>query len=307
MQVAFLVANPAASQFTGGLHRSVARSLSRRFEVEPIWPNSPDEARGAAARAVTDGAGLVIAMGGDGVVHHVAQGLIGSKTPLAIIPAGTTNVVARLAGIPERPSAAVKLLTGEHAIVPQPVLEVDAETQRGPLHRAALFALGVGPDALVVAAADAEPYRKYRFGGVHYARTALAVTWGQLRKMRPNATLSAGGQTRRVIGAMAQFRPAYTFFGRVPLRFETATPAPMTVLAIERVRMRKTLSIVRGALGKGGLDRVAGFEVLPSVESMSIRSDRPLLAQADGELLAEVTSLEARFRADGFLLAIPPQ
>ncbi|MBT8212186.1 MAG: acylglycerol kinase family protein, partial [Acidimicrobiia bacterium] len=86
-----LIANPAASGFTGAMHRNVMATLNRDFEVVPIWPDGPAEAAAAARDAATDGFDVVAAMGGDGVVHHVANGIAYSPTALAIIPAGTTN------------------------------------------------------------------------------------------------------------------------------------------------------------------------------------------------------------------------
>ncbi|NIR41978.1 MAG: diacylglycerol kinase family lipid kinase, partial [Actinobacteria bacterium] len=53
-------------------------------------PGGPDEARGVAADAATEGYDVVAAMGGDGIVHQVANGLLGGEAALGIVPAGTT-------------------------------------------------------------------------------------------------------------------------------------------------------------------------------------------------------------------------
>jgi len=58
--------------------------------------------------------GLVVAVGGDGTVSEVVQGLAGSECPLGIIPAGTANILATELGIPMNPVLAVEaLLSGE--------------------------------------------------------------------------------------------------------------------------------------------------------------------------------------------------
>lgn len=306
MEVAVLLANPAASQFTGGLHRAVTRGLATAYRVDALWPNSPDEAQVAAAKAAADGAELVVAMGGDGVVHHVAQGLVGSETSLGILPVGTTNVLARLLGIPHRAGAALKLLTGDHRVSTQPVLEIVADTPIGSLERSAVFALGVGADARVVQEAETEPFRKYRFGGVHYARTTLRVAWSDLRHRQPEGEVLVGGEAIPAFGVMAQFHRAYTYFGRIPLRLAADPPDPMTVLAIDDLAMRRAPRIAAGIAGGRGLGGVRGFTVYEQVDSLGFRADEPVPVQADGEHLGSVTRLEARLRPDSLPVVVPP-
>ena len=52
-----------------------------------------------AARAAAEGADLVIAAGGDGTINEVMEGMVGSGVPLAVLPAGTANVLALETGL----------------------------------------------------------------------------------------------------------------------------------------------------------------------------------------------------------------
>ncbi len=61
-----------------------------------------------AARAASQGLPLVFVVGGDGSLNEAANGLAGSETALAMVPAGTVNIWAREVGIPRRPLAAVR-------------------------------------------------------------------------------------------------------------------------------------------------------------------------------------------------------
>jgi diacylglycerol kinase (ATP) len=75
----------------------------RQYDIVPeVWYTTPDDAGGGLARrAVAEGIEMVIAAGGDGTLHEVATGLIGTNCTLAIIPLGTMNNVARSLEIPE--------------------------------------------------------------------------------------------------------------------------------------------------------------------------------------------------------------
>jgi diacylglycerol kinase (ATP) len=68
--------------------------------VEPHVTLEPGDASAMAAAAARAGADAVIAMGGDGTVNEVVNGLDGFDTPLGIIPLGTANDFATQAGIP---------------------------------------------------------------------------------------------------------------------------------------------------------------------------------------------------------------
>ena len=285
MQRVVVIANPVASQFTGGSHRDVMALLNKRFDVEALWPGSAPEATAAAVQAVTEDAEIVVAMGGDGMVHHVAQGLIGTDTALGIIPAGTTNVVARIFDIPSKHTKAVRLITD--VTTPTRVGTARISLTRGNIETVhhAVFAAGLGLDAEVVRVADADPYRKYRFGSLHYARSALGVGFKSYPSVKPHVTLSADGRTTLATTALAQFREAYTYFGEIPLRFEDAPPNPMSVLILDRLKRRRVPKIFFSAVFHRDLDSIEGFEVWNEVTSMGFEADPPVAAQADGEAL----------------------
>jgi diacylglycerol kinase family enzyme len=257
--------------------------LATTFGVEALWPGSPAEATAASVQAVEEDAAIVVAMGGDGMVHHVAQGLIGTDTALGIIPAGTTNVVARLFGIPSKHSKAARLIIAK----PEPRqfgtarLTLDRGDTETVHH--AIFACGLGLDAEVVKVADADPYRKYRFGSVHYARSALGVGIKSFPSVRPHVSFTTGERTIEGVTALVQFREVYTYFGRIALRLASGVPDPMSVLVLERLKRRRIPGILFNALTHRDLDEIAGFEIWPRVESMMFQAEPPVAVQADGE------------------------
>lgn len=300
-----LVANPAASQFTGGDHRQILRLLSRQHMVEAVWPKSAGDARTIAVDAVTAGFDGVVAMGGDGIVHQVAQALVGSEVYLAVLPAGTTNVFARQVGLPSRATRAARLLTGEVAVSRRPVVAVEATTASGDvLVHHAVFAVGAGLDADVVAAAETEPYRKYRFGAVHYARTALRLLWSEIRRRPPGIDVTAGPRSARSIGVMAQFHDSFTYFGRWPLRFQAEPPSPMSVLLVERLPIRRVPGLLR-RVASGSLARTPGIDLWTGVESFSLTAEPPALVETDGELIGAVTAARFTFRPEALWVVGP--
>lgn len=293
-----VIANPIASQFTGGTHRDVMSTLAKSHDVEAVWPADAAETSLAAAQAARAGASVVVAMGGDGMVHHVSQGLVGTYSTLGIIPVGTTNVVARLLGVPFRASKAVKLIDRAAGALPMGMVRLTLRRGTTNTTHHAAFAAGFGLDAEVVVEADRDPYRKYRFGSIHYARTALRIGLGRFPSRKPHLTITSGTRSAMATAALIQFRGVYTYFGRIPLRVDRAEPSPMTVMSMNRLRRRHIPRILIGAIGRKGLGSVPGVEVWHGVSGLEMTADPPVAAQADGEALGLVDGATAEWVPD---------
>lgn len=88
------------------------RELLQRHGVaaEIETPDDEAAARQAVSRAIDDGAEVVVAAGGDGTVHLVVGGLLGTDVALGILPLGRVMNIARALGIPRDLDAAADIL-----------------------------------------------------------------------------------------------------------------------------------------------------------------------------------------------------
>ena len=275
--------------------------------MEASWPQSPDHARQLAKSAVADSYDVVAAMGGDGVAHHVGHTLAGTDTALGLIPTGTTNVYARLLAVPEKPVPAARLLAGENQTVSAPLLSIDGQGTDSQLRHHALFAAGFGFDADVVRAAELEPYRKYRFGGIHYARTAIGTLVAEYRNRRPHSKVRVGGEVTEAVAVLIQFHPVYTYFGRLKLSIAPTPAGTLTVLTMEALPARRLPRIGAALLRGADLSRIPGFRVWPVVEEVHIESTPAISGQADGELTGPWTEARATLRPHSLRVIIPPE
>ena len=300
-----LVANPLASGFTGAMHREVLDILATTYDADSVWPNSPSESQEASAKAAADGVDVVVAMGGDGVVHHVANGIAHSDTALGIIPAGTTNVLARILGLPSRPIPAAEYLASrppQHRIA---LGRVDASGPQGRLSGYAVFAAGFGLDAEVVQQAETTPHRKVWFGGLHYARSAGWMFLSKFRNRLPTMRATSGDHKGDAVAVITQIHWPYTYFGRTPLRL---TPHPVTGLSsliIEKVPAPRAVALAGTAVTGRGMDRLPGISVWAGIDEVAVSADPPAWFQADGELLGRLDELHLRYAPDALAVLAP--
>ncbi|WP_417509989.1 diacylglycerol/lipid kinase family protein [Microbacterium sp.] len=83
--------------------RSALHDLSSEagWEAPSFYPTSIEDAGQQAAReAIATGVDVVLVAGGDGTVRAVAEAMAGTDVPLAIVPSGTGNLLARNLGLP---------------------------------------------------------------------------------------------------------------------------------------------------------------------------------------------------------------
>jgi diacylglycerol kinase family enzyme len=290
MQRLLLIANPSASGFTGAGFRGVVETLSGGFEVRVEWPENAQESRRCAAAAASDGVDVVAAMGGDGVVHHVANGVVGTATSLAIIPAGTTNVLARIHHMPSDPvKAAAALRTARPQLVP--AAHIAAEGREGESHYA-FFSVGLGLDADVVAVAEQRPHSKLFFGPLHYARTVAGQVLGTYLSKPANLRVECGGDRVDAVTVVIQVHDRYSYFGPMPLRLSRTTRGDLTVAAFERIDLLTTGDVITRLALRRSVGNGSRVHVWDDVEKLVVEADPPTLMQADGELLGEQTSVE---------------
>lgn len=165
MKVA-VVANPAKS--LGGGLLELRRELERAGVADPLWHEVAKSRKAPAAlkQVLAEGAELVFAWGGDGLVQRCIDALAGSDIPLGVLPAGTSNLLATNLGLPLDIADAVAVgLGGERR-------RIDVGRFNG--ERFAVMA-GSGIDAAMIR--DADRGLKDRLGRVAYV-------WAGLKNLR---------------------------------------------------------------------------------------------------------------------------
>jgi diacylglycerol kinase (ATP) len=99
---AAIVYNPAGRVPLDKLREAVEAEERRRGWAGSRWYETvrEDSGRGAAREALADRPSVVLVAGGDGTVRAVAEVIHGSGTPVALLPGGTGNLLARNLGLP---------------------------------------------------------------------------------------------------------------------------------------------------------------------------------------------------------------
>ena len=149
----FILHNPNAGPAARRHYHSILTLLrDAGVHAELVETSRHGEGTKATAEAALSGSfDAIVAAGGDGTVHDVAEGVLGSATPLGVMPMGTANVFAREVGLPFSPErVASMLLYGKARAI-----------QVGQINnRAFLFVVGIGFDAEAVAHFEASGTRQ---------------------------------------------------------------------------------------------------------------------------------------------------
>lgn len=248
--------------------------------------------RGAAltAEALAAGARVVVAAGGDGTVRACAGAMAGTGVPLAVLPRGTANLLARTLRLPAALSAALTVVF-DGANRPVDL----AETGSGTFAAMA----GIGLDAAVVAATPR--LAKHRLGWLGYAAAGAAHMAGRYHRFE--VRLDGGPPLVR--------RARAVVVGNVGL-----LPGGFAILPDARVDDGLLDVGILAAGDPVGWALVAGRVLTASrrddrhlqrhqARLVTIRSDTILPRQVDGEILAPDCSLTVTVRPKALLVRVP--
>jgi diacylglycerol kinase family enzyme/membrane-associated phospholipid phosphatase len=109
-----VVANPVKVKDGGPGQRQIQAALAGAGWPAPLWleTSREDPGGGQTRRAVQAGAEVIFAVGGDGTVTACASELADTDAALAVVPAGTGNLLAANLRLPAHPAGAVAAATG---------------------------------------------------------------------------------------------------------------------------------------------------------------------------------------------------
>ena len=212
----------AGKSFGDGLP-GLRRELARQGVEDPLWIEVPKSkfVPKQVKRALGEGCDLIFAWGGDGTVQRCVDKLAGTETPLAILPAGTANLLATNLGIPQDIEHAVEIgLHGERRKLD--VGQFDSE-------RFAVMA-GAGFDAAMIQQADGA--LKDRFGRAAYVWTGSKSLRAKPFKAKikvdgapwylGDASCILVGNVGRLFGGIEVFEDARPDDGRLEIGVVTA-------------------------------------------------------------------------------------
>lgn len=282
---ALLIYNPTSGgrrhRRFGEIERAVRILHDAGIKTELAPTTAAGAAQHLARQAVEQQREMVIACGGDGTVNEIINGLAGSNVPMALLPAGTANILAKELRIPwDIPHAARLIPDG---IIRRIALGVATHVNGGhsaevpPEGRYFLSVGGAGPDGAIVNAVD--PALKKKTGVLAYwAEGAKQL----VRYDFPEMLVHSGGQQRRasiiVIGRTVNYGGPFKITTGANLfedSFEMLTNAT-------RSRLRYLACLP--ALWLGKLRSMEGIEAWKSTEvTCEPANGQPVFAQVDGE------------------------
>jgi YegS/Rv2252/BmrU family lipid kinase len=290
---AAIVVNPTKVDDDEAFRKSVRRAMDDHGWDEPLWleTTAEDPGRGQAESAVSAGVELVLACGGDGTVTACAEGVTGTGVPLAIIPMGTGNLLARNLGLPMGMDEALAVALGG---AQQPI---DAGRVNGTLF---VVMAGLGLDARMLS--DTSDQLKKRLGWIAYAisaarhlgdrpmRVTVSADGGRRRRMRANALIVGNvGWLRGGLPLLPDARPDDGMLDAVVL---IAGGLTGWLAATANIALRRP--------ARGGIYRVQ-FTKLQVVLSR----EEPW--ELDGEVMGSTRRLTVEAQPGSLLLRMPPQ
>ncbi|WP_165065559.1 diacylglycerol/lipid kinase family protein [Marisediminicola senii] len=195
MKIAAVIYNPIKVDLDA-LREAITTEADAAGWGETRWyPTSvEDEGQGATGEALADKVDLVIAAGGDGTVRAVAEAVRGSGVPVALLPSGTGNLLARnlKLTLDNMPTSVKVAFTGVDRDIDLGVIDIEREDKSRDRHVYVVMA-GMGLDAKMIENTDDD--LKAKAGWVAYVK-AIAASLRDRNELHLRFQLDGGPRRR---------------------------------------------------------------------------------------------------------------
>ncbi|WP_030928995.1 diacylglycerol/lipid kinase family protein [Streptomyces sp. NRRL S-646] len=307
---ALLVANPAATTTSARTRDVLTHALASEMKLEAVTTEYRGHARDLGRQAAeSDDIDLVVALGGDGTVNEVVNGLLHAGPDLeglprlAVVPGGSTNVFARALGLPNDAVEATGALLdalreGSERTVGMGIAEGTPGTEDEAVpSRWFTFCAGLGFDAGVVGRVEQQREQGRKSTHALYLRQVARQFLQEPNRRHGSITLERPGEepvTDLVLSIICNTSP-WTYLGNRPVyaspkaSFDTgldllSLSRMSTVSAARYATQLLTSSPERGPHGKHVVS-------LHDLDRFTLHSKVPLPLQMDGDHLGLRTSV----------------
>ena len=303
MRILFIV-NSVASSVTARRRVVIHKALSADHDVTLAETSRRGHATRLAQSAARESYDLVVVLGGDGTFNEAANGLAGTDTALGVLPGGSTNVFARILGLPDDSVDAAGVLLD--ALAAGNIERIGLGSVEG---RYFLFHCGVGFDAAVVEQVERRgPWK--RWAGHPLFMYAAVDTWLRRfdRSTPPLRILGPGGvEYSRGFFCVVMNANPYTYLGNRSFELVPGLGLhdPLAAVTLERLDLRTLGPIAGAALAHRPLEGRRNLDIRTGVRSLVIEADPPIPYQVDGDHLGASKRLRFAWTPNHLSLLTP--
>ncbi|WP_433230500.1 diacylglycerol/lipid kinase family protein [Actinomadura formosensis] len=301
---AMLIANPKATSTSRRARDILMRAFTGDLDLVLAETGHRGHATELARQAAVDGYDVVIALGGDGTVNEAVNGLLADGPSadlpaLAVLPSGSANVFARALGLPGDPIGATTVVLEALRAGRYRTVGLGTACHPGGTERYFTFCAGVGLDAEVVREVERRRHAGSRADPSLYVRTAVRHFFSGTDRRHPALTLEQPGRPPKsgLFLAVISNTSPWTFMGRLPVN-----PSPkanfgrgLDVFGMRSLEIGPTVGAVVQML-TARTRPLQGRHIVNvhDAAEVTLRSERPMAFQLDGDYLGEQRSVTFR-------------